>query len=262
VTEKAGLSAPPYSAWYFRVGVYSQERRSVAYGEPLQADNGFETYIRGSSYKTDGNIPAQTGDAGGDAGGTPGPGAGGADIKLDAAGLRELGRLRIVGTAGGKITGGGEPVTRGEFAAMLVRALKTDEKAIGSFDDVKQGHPYYTEIMQGARLGFIKPETGSMFFPDRIITRAEMAVFVYDSLLSRGTPPQPRGPDVLRPFPDSGEIPARLMAAVTSVFGERIMIGIGMEDGSRIIGIWRESTREQAALVIYRYIRHIYGIIR
>ena len=255
VVEKSGLSAPASSAWYFRVGAYSPAHNSIAYSDPILVDNGYAVTIRGSSYQTDGNIESAGAGAGAGSGaGGTGAGADIGDIQLDSKVIRELTKLKIVEANNGRIVGGDDLITRGEFVAMLARALGAGEKALGSFDDVKLGHPYYTEIMQAARLGFAKPISGNLFYPDRIITRAEMIIFVFDSLLANGTPLQPHGASALRPFPDKDEVPPPMLEKTYSVFGERIMIGIGMPSG-RIIGADRESTREQAALVIYRYIK-------
>ncbi|MCL2058431.1 MAG: fibronectin type III domain-containing protein [Oscillospiraceae bacterium] len=261
VTERTGLSATANTAWYFRVGAYSSEYRSVAYSEPMLADNGFEMSFRGSSYRTDGDAALSAGGSGGMAGGGGGSGSGSGasgsgvgELQLDSYVVGELARLGVVASDRGVVVGGGEPVTRGEFVAMLVRALSVGGAPVGSFGDVKQGHPFYAEIMQASRLGFVRAESGDLFFPDRIITRAEMIVFVFESLLAYGVPLPPHGVNALRPFPDRGDVPESIIAQTRAVFGERIMIGIGTGAG-RVIGAERESTREQAALVIYRYIK-------
>ena len=254
ITERAGLQAPANSAWYFRVGAYSSEYRSIAYCEPLLADNGFNMYFRGSSYRTDANVPDGGGPASARGQGSA-PGSARSEARLDANAIRDLERRNIVRSSGnGAIAGGGEYVTRGEFTAMLVRALRVDERPVGSFGDVKQNHAYYKEIMQAARLGFARAETADLFFPDRIITREEMAEFVFDSLLTNGTPLPAHGQNALRPFPDANETPGEILDKVRAVFGEGIMIGIGV-GGGRILGLEQNATREQAALVVYRYMQ-------
>ena len=266
ITERNNLAAPANSAWYFRVGAYSSAHRSIAYSEPILADNGFGATFRGSSYQTDGNgiddAGAANNGSGSRGGGRGGNATGGnatnaGDIggsRLDAKAVDELAKRNVIKAVGGAVSGGDEPVTRGEFVAMLIRALDVDEKPIGAFDDVKSSHPYYKEIMQAARLGFAKAEYENMFYPDRIVTRAEMVIFAYDSLIANATPLPQHGADALGAFPDSSEVPALYLKQTRAVFGEGIMIGIGIGSG-RIIGIGQESTREQAALVIYRYMQ-------
>ena len=262
VTERNGLSAPAASAWYFRVGAYSNEHRSVSYSDAILADNGYGMTLRGSSYRTDeyGAVATYDGDDGDGAnrgGGNGGAGGNVGDARLDPGVVKELEKHNIVRSEHGVVRDGGDPVTRGEFVAMLVRALKADDRALGSFGDVTQAHPYYKEIMLAAKMGFVKAESANMFFPDRVITRAEMAVFVCDSLIANGTPLPQHSANVFRPFPDAGEVPAGIAAKVRSVFGEGIMIGIGVAGGGRVVGIDREATREQAALVIYRYMQWV-----
>ena len=135
-----------------------------------------------------------------------------------------------------------------------VKVIRPDVKPTGSFDDVKVGHPYYEEIMKAAKLGFVAAESGNRFYPDRIITREEMAAFVFSCSVANGTPLRMHGVEAVRAFPDYRELPKGTVAQVQAVFGEKIMIGIGIGEGKRILGIEQESTREQAALVIYRYI--------
>lgn len=262
-TEKTGLPASSNTAWFFRVGAYSSDHHSVAYSEPLRADNGFETTFRGSSYRTDAadvrGLASGAG-SGASSGGGSGSGAGASnqlgELRLNSDAFETLKRYGVTDVSGGVVAGGGDTVTRGEFTAMLARALKLGGTPAGSFEDVKQGHQYYKEIMLAAKYGFASPGADGLFYPDRLITRAEMASFVYDSLLSNGTPLPPHGASALRPFPDAADVPAGLLAQVRAVFGERIMIGIGVSS-SRIIGIDQNSTREQAALVIYRYIKWV-----
>jgi hypothetical protein len=108
--------------------------------------------------------------------------------------------------------------------------------------------------MRAARLGFAEAEIGDLFFPDRNVTRSEIVMFAYNSLLAYGAPLPPHGAGALRPFPDAPDVPYGMAEQFHAVFGESIMIGIGMPGGGRIIGPGYESTWEQAALVIYRYI--------
>jgi hypothetical protein len=247
--KRDNLPAPAGTPCFYRVGAYSTEYRSVAYSAPIQADNGYAPFIRGSSYANDSALAPEGADDGSQGGGAM------EQINLSPEVASAMRRYRIAEVEGGVIVGGAESATRGEFTAMLIRALKPDAVAVGSFDDVKKGHPFYEEIMKAAKIGFARAESGNSFFPDRAITRAEIVAFVYDSLIANRTPLPEHGSTALRPFPDSGDVPAGLAQQARDVFGESIMIGIGMGDGSRILGLDQLATREQAALVAYRFIR-------
>jgi len=252
VTERQGLNAPANAAVYYRVGAYSQTYNSISYGEPVLVDYNGNVFIRGSSYKNDNNIAA----AG--AGSAAGNGASGKDNRNGGApgGANAAKTIRIAGRAA---TDGGDLITRGEFVAMLVRSLRIEEKPIGSFADVRRDHPFYDEIMQAARLGFIRADINNLFYPDRILTREEMAVFVYDCSIAVGRPLPPRGADALQAFPDADGVPARCLPQARAVFGEQIMIGIGTPANGNYIGIDRDATLDQAALVIDRYAQWLEG---
>lgn len=73
------------------------------------------------------------------------------------------------------------PITRGEFAAYLVRTLRlstggTALTAKNPFTDVKESNPYYMEILTAANSGLVAGKTANTFAPDASITRQEMAV--------------------------------------------------------------------------------------
>jgi len=78
-------------------------------------------------------------------------------------------------------------------------------------------------------------------------------MFVYDSLLANGTPLPKHAASALRAFPDAGDVPSDVLEQTRSVFGEEIMIGIGMGADGRIIGLDQTATSEQVALVVERY---------
>jgi hypothetical protein len=47
-------------------------------------------------------------------------------------------------------------------------------------------------------------------------------------------------------------VPQDLVLPTNAVFGEKIMIGIGVNGGKRVVGLEEVATRQQAALVIFR----------
>ncbi len=77
------------------------------------------------------------------------------------------------------------PVTRGEFAAMIVRLMAGEgfEEAEGApFDDVPEDSPWRREIAYAASKGWIYGNENGKFRPDSDLTRAE-AVTVINRLL-------------------------------------------------------------------------------
>ncbi|WP_139491146.1 S8 family peptidase [Brevibacillus dissolubilis] len=74
-------------------------------------------------------------------------------------------------------------VTRAEFATMLLRAMKSNGLEVGKtgsnpFRDLSRKHWAYSSIMQVSELGIMQGYENNTVQPDRVISRAEMAVMV------------------------------------------------------------------------------------
>ncbi|MGG3881630.1 S-layer homology domain-containing protein, partial [Bacillus smithii] len=77
-----------------------------------------------------------------------------------------------------------EKVTRGQFAGMVARALKLP-KGTSRFKDVPESKALYDEISRAASAGIVKG-TGGKFYPDRPVTRADMAVMLDRAMNLKG----------------------------------------------------------------------------
>ncbi len=76
-----------------------------------------------------------------------------------------------------------QPVTRAQFAAMLIRAMNRKGLYTGTtgavhFADLKRSHWAYTSIVQAARLGILQGYPNHTVRPNAPVTRAEMAAMV------------------------------------------------------------------------------------
>lgn len=92
--------------------------------------------------------------------------------------------LGIIGGYGPGIFGYGDQVTRGQFAAMLVRLFKWEKVVpeVPAFtDNSDKGQWYYSEIETAAAHGAILTDQGT-FRPEEPITREEMAVMLVRAL--------------------------------------------------------------------------------
>jgi len=75
-------------------------------------------------------------------------------------------------------------VTRAQFAAMLMRAMKASGLSTGSvprsnpFRDLKRSHWAYTSMMQAYSLGILQGYSNKSISPDKVLTRAEMATMI------------------------------------------------------------------------------------
>lgn len=71
-------------------------------------------------------------------------------------------------------------ITRAEFAAMLQKALKLEEKSgiLATFSDIPSDAWYSQSVKTAAEAGLIKGTAPGLFEPNRLITREEMAVIL------------------------------------------------------------------------------------
>ncbi|MDP4110328.1 MAG: S-layer homology domain-containing protein, partial [Bacillota bacterium] len=129
-------------------------------------------------------------------------------------------------------------VTRAEFAAMLSRMLGLDGSGLSTaFSDVKDGSWYKNAVAAAYERKIIEGSNG-FFYPDRKITREEMAVMISRAVkLAAGD----RTPG------DSGSVSSWALAGVKASFSARIMEGSGnaFRPSERV-------TREMAATVCQR----------
>ncbi|MED1487923.1 S-layer homology domain-containing protein [Bacillus smithii] len=77
-----------------------------------------------------------------------------------------------------------ETVTRGQFAGMIARAFNLP-KGSSHFKDVPKSKALYEEISKAADAGIIKG-IGGNFYPDRPVTRADMAVMLDRAMNLKG----------------------------------------------------------------------------
>ena len=117
---------------------------------------------------------------------------------LDDNGLSFEGAIEAVAAEGiASGCGGGrfcptDPVTRGQMAAFLQRALDLTATSAISFSDVPPGAPFATAINAVATAGITTGCGGGRFCPTDPVTRGQMAAFLQRALdLERITPPPP-----------------------------------------------------------------------
>lgn len=141
-------------------------------------------------------------------------------------------------------------VTRGEFTAILVKALHINNTAVGSLKDVTARHPYYREIMTAVRAGIISTGKDRYFFPDQLITREEIADLVVRAMKLIDKPLPSHDITILEEFPDQEDIAPGSRGNMAAMRGEGIIDGI-MQDGRRVIAPKAPATRAQAAVIVY-----------
>ncbi|MCX8129801.1 MAG: S-layer homology domain-containing protein [Clostridia bacterium] len=146
-----------------------------------------------------------------------------------------------------------EKITRGEFAYILVKALKLNKTVAGSFADVTSKHTYYKEIMIADKMGIITKSKNNCFYPERAVTRQDMAVFVSRALKAIDKPLREFDLSILDGFTDKKYVSAGVINNIASMFGEGVMTG-KTKSGKKVIAPWDTVTRADAAVVIYKII--------
>ncbi|MDR9852287.1 S-layer homology domain-containing protein [Paenibacillus sp. VCA1] len=142
----------------------------------------------------------------------------------------------------------GQPVTRAQFAKMLVQAAGLDAQQSEnrrSFRDVPEGHWAADSVEQAAAAGWIQGYEGGLFKPNAPITRAEMMVMLANAAGLR----KDEQSDLLAGYKDAGSVRDWAKPSVQAA----IQSGLIKGDGDRL-NPGATSTRAEAAMVIYRWL--------
>ncbi|HEY8528707.1 MAG TPA: S-layer homology domain-containing protein [Paenibacillaceae bacterium] len=149
------------------------------------------------------------------------------------------------------------PVTRAEFAAMLVRVLGLEDTASGTaFADVPADAWYAPAVRAAKAAGIAEGTGGGAFRPDDPVTREQAAVFLHRALgvasvpgASSGESANGGGPELK----DAASVAPWAEAAVKAVVGEGWMTAY---DGT--FAPAATLTREQAAVIAAR----LYSVLK
>lgn len=164
----------------------------------------------------------------------------------------------IAGTSETTVTPDGE-CTRAMIVSILYRVQGEPAKVNGyelkklapPFDDVERGC-WYTDAIWWAKLtGVVSGMSPSTFAPDDPITRAQLAVILYnytkqfapESLTEMGS---------LAGFPDAGSVPSWARTAMAWAVGNGLISGVG-ENGVSYLRPEGCATRAQVATILMNY---------
>ena len=164
--------------------------------------------------------------------------------------MSRLGVLDGIAEPGGNF----EPaksITRGEFAAMLVRGAHLSGTGEG-FADVPDDYPYAAELKAAKHTGVALGDENGNFNPDATVTRQDISAFVYRALdyLHKI---RPADESYLEPYPDSSDISDYAVPTMSAVVRSRLIKG---DDAGRL-NPKNEMTRAEAAVLMESVIIHI-----
>lgn len=153
----------------------------------------------------------------------------------------------------------GSPVTRAQFAAMLVRAMNIKAHSPGgpSFRDVPEDAWYFLPVEAAWQAGLVKGTGAGKFEPNAPMTRQEMAVLVSRAIGPRQPAVSSSESAVLARFQDWEEIAPWAREAAARVVQQGLITGL---PNGRFAP--REAaTRAQAAVVLVQMLRAMGRII-
>lgn len=164
----------------------------------------------------------------------------------------------IAGTSATTVTPDGE-CTRAMIVSILYRVQGEPAKVNGyelkklapSFDDVERGR-WYTDAIWWAKLtGVVSGMSPSTFAPDDPITRAQLAVILYN-YTKQFAPESLTETGSLTGFPDAGSVPSWARTAMAWAVGNGLISGVG-ENGVSYLRPEGCATRAQVATILMNY---------
>ncbi|MDD3347208.1 S-layer homology domain-containing protein [Oscillibacter sp.] len=141
------------------------------------------------------------------------------------------------------------PVTRGEFAVMMVRALGLSPVSRGEFSDIPSGSWLAAQVDTASAYGIVNGVGGGRFEPNGEITRQQAAVMTARAAKLCGMDTEVTDQQIqtaLAPFADDAQIPAWSRPGVAFCYREGIL---DQTDGS--VEPTRAILRGEVAQILY-----------
>ncbi len=142
-------------------------------------------------------------------------------------------------------------ITRAEFTVLLTRTLYREEShSTMAFHDVPADAWYATAVQSAFELGLVSGNGNQQFSPNSAISREQMAILAYQLFqYKKGTP---KTNHTAVRFHDQATISDYALEAVDFVSNAGIMQGVNFE-----FAPLRSSTRQEAAVVLYRLLAYL-----
>jgi len=145
-----------------------------------------------------------------------------------------------------------QSITRGEFIALVVRALsEPPQKTTVTFEDVQPKDWFYDSVKQGYGLGIITGKSETIFDPNSQLTRSEMIQMLGNVLMYKEIQMVAKPIDEV--FEENNEIPSWVQSALN----RSIQVGLIKGDPSHKLYLEKQATRAESAVVIKRLLEVI-----
>jgi len=146
------------------------------------------------------------------------------------------------------------PVTRAEFATMLVNALGVTESSKIPFQDVADNSWYYQSVARAYAAGLVKGVSSTAFAPEVQITRQEMAAMIVRALAKLGRPVEVgagEAAQILARFSDRQEIAPWAAEALAAAVKAGVVVG----RGNNLAAPTAKASRAEAVVMIKRVLQ-------
>lgn len=157
----------------------------------------------------------------------------------------------IIQGFGGGIYGPHQEVNRGQFAAMISRALELPEGS-PAFRDVSEQAALAPDIYRASKAGIVNGYPDGSFRMNNPITRAQMTMMI-DNALKYLNVPRKNAPLIFLDKADIGS--ENFQQAVSHAVYDEIVLGFANPNGTYSFKPQKTATRAEAAAFIYRMLQ-------
>lgn len=134
---------------------------------------------------------------------------------------------------------------------IQIRAFKLDKEPASNFKDVKAIDWFYKEVATAKAFGIISGSYEGNFFPNKPVTRQDIAVIIDKTLIAAGKPLPKKDASILDKYTDKKLIISYALSSVASLNSEGIMNG----RGGTLISPRDNASRAEASVLINNIIK-------
>lgn len=146
----------------------------------------------------------------------------------------------------------GTPTTRGQIVAILYRLEGSPAAGAAQFSDVVPGAYYASAVSWASANGIVNGYSDGTFRPGNLITREQLAAFLYRYASLKGRDVSER--TELGVFTDAGQIAAYAVEPLRWAAGTGLINGV---DASTL-SPGGNASRAQVAVILSRFIQHVH----